>query len=513
MFGVWGFIKMEHCLTDSFYGTIRLFVINPPFHNELIPWQLEFSRWLIFLAFIIFTFRLFFEILAPQFINNLIIKLFYRNHIVICGLNKITNNLIEKFGNEKIIVLAEETNKYAEIVKTKGKKLLIGNFADENFWKKAKLKKASQIYAVNENDKINVKIAQSVFSYLENKKMKNKALKCFVAIKDRELKTILEETDLFKYKTNTFDGTVFNINEIGIKYGIAMNIDKILPENITTVPKILLVGLTEKTEIVLLNLAHCLTMKQEKFEFTIVEENEKAKNLFRKKYTYLWNFADINFVDKIEIEQQYNSILICSENPTETIKQAVSIRNILAKNEPNILVFYDNSDTFSKVFYRLKDRNIVLINLFEEIANYVFDLESKESRKIEEKAKQAHHFWNVIYKMDKEWDTTSGHFKQSNRNQILDNYLRTYIAFGEKFENMKNRLISFSDKDKKTLAMMEHRRWMLEKYENGWTAGTRNDEFKRHDYLIHWNELPEKQQSKDEVSIDLMIKLLNNQSK
>ena len=162
------------------------------------------------------------------------------------------------------------------------------------------------------------------------------------------------------------------------------------------------------------------------------------------------------------------------------------------------------------MFYRLKDKNIVLINLFEELANYVFDLESEKSRKIEEKAKEAHKYWNDIYKMDKEWDAISGHFKQSNRNQVLDNYLRTYIAFGVKFEDIKNRLISFSDKDKRTLAMMEHRRWMIEKYENGWSVGTRNDEFKRHDCLIHWDGLPEKQQSKDEVAIDLMIKLVNS---
>jgi hypothetical protein len=160
----------------------------------------------------------------------------------------------------------------------------------------------------------------------------------------------------------------------------------------------------------------------------------------------------------------------------------------------------------------LKDRNVVLINLFEEIVNYIFDLENEKSRKIEEKAKEAHNFWNDIFGKKKEWDTMSGHFKQSNRTQVLDNYLRTYIALGEKLENI-NRPISFSDVDKETLSMMEHRRWMLEKYENGWKAGTRNDEFKRHDCLIQWNELPRKQQSKDEIAIDLMVKLLNNQSK
>jgi len=59
--------------------------------------------------------------------------------------------------------------------------------------------------------------------------------------------------------------------------------------------------------------------------------------------------------------------------------------------------------------------------------------------------------------------------------------------------------------------MMEHRRWMLEKSENGWVPGERNDEFKRHDCFLPWEELSEEQQAKDYDAINLMIKLLNKQ--
>ena len=517
--GLLGFSE-KYCFPDNLYETFRLFFLNISTDELGVSYSLQWAKWLILAAFLWATFRLFFEIITPQFFKRVIIKLFYHNHIIICGLNKITISLIEKLGDEKIIVLAEETNEYAETLKTKGKKLLIGNFADDFFWERAKLDRAIKLYTVTNNDKTNVKIAQSVFTCLEKLKRKNNPLKCFVLIKDRELKTILEETALFKYKTNTFDGTIFSINEMGIKYGITNNVDKILPAKMEIAPKILLVGLTEKTEVVLLNLAHCLTMNREKFNFTIVEKAVEAISAFKKKYDYLFNdsneFAEINFVDEADFENQYDSIIVCTENQVEAIKQAVSIRYTLATNKPNIFIFWDSSDTFSEVLEKEgnnKDRNIILINLFEEIVNYVFDLESGRSRKIEEKAKEAHHFWNVIYKMNKEWDTMQGHFKQSNRNQVLDNYLRAYIAFGEKFDDIKNRLVSFSDTDKETLAMMEHRRWMIEKYDNGWKAGIRNDEFKRNDCLIPWNELDENQKSKDFDAINLMIKLLNNQDR
>jgi len=524
-FGIWGFFKMKLGWSDIFYETMRLFVINPS-GNLVMSWQLEWARWLILATLLWFSFRLFFLIIAPQFVMEQSIKLFFRNHIIICGLNDFTFSLVNKFRDKKVIVLAKETNKYGEYLKTKNISLMIGDFTDEEFLKKTKILKASQVYAVTESDHLNVEISQTIYSLLERKK-RTEAIQCFTLINDLELKTFLEETALFKYKAHSFSGTIFNINKIGIKYGLFMNIDKILPKKIEVAPSILLIGLTEKTEIILLNLLHCLTMNREIFNFTIVEKDTESIKLFKKKFIYLDNpnekFANIIFVEEIQPEKQYNSIIICTNNPVEAIKQAISIRYLFAKNEPNILVFCDNSYSFTHVFdsennkkeeidvYSLKNRNIILINLFEEITNYVFDLESDGGRKIEEKAKQAHSFWNEIYNMDKKWDALSGHFKQSNRNQVLDNYLKTFIAFGEKFEKLKNHLISFSDKDKETLAIMEHRRWVLEKYESGWTLGVRNDEFKKHDCLISWDYLSVIQQRKDKDAVDLMVKLLSDQ--
>ncbi|MCL2132630.1 MAG: RyR domain-containing protein, partial [Lentimicrobiaceae bacterium] len=401
---------------------------------------------------------------------------------------------------KQILILAEETNQYAEILKTKGVKLLIGDFSDEDFWKRAKLGSASKLYAITDHDKTNVKIAQSVFSYLESGKMENDTLRCFVLIEDRKLKTILEESDLFKYKTDFFDSILFNINEMGIKYGIAMNIDKILPARMTTPPEILLVGFSEKTEMALLNLAHCLTMQRKPFRFTIAENNAGKIRAFEKQCRKLplRDFAEIEISDddmeKICTKKTFASILICVENPTDAIKQSVEIHYLLGKSAPNILLLCDDVDTFNTVLKEeLEKKKIFPINLFGQIAGYVFDLD----KNIEEKAKEAHNFWNTLYNQNKAWDEMTGHFKQSNRNQILENYLRMYIARGEKFEDFKPHTDSFSDDEKETLAMMEHRRWTLEKLDNGWVFGERDNDFKRHNCLIPWEKLPKEERAKD----------------
>ena len=512
---VCGFYQQGYNFSESLYRTFQLFFLNILFGEDgiEISCQLQWARWLILIAFLWATFRLFVEIIAPLFFKSQKIRFFYRDHIVICGLNKVTISLIDKFKDKKIIILAEEKNKYAENLRTKGVNLLIGGFSDEVFWKKAKIEKACMLYAIFDNDKMNIKIAQSVFSVLEKEK-RTESLKCFALINDRKLKNVLEESGIFKHQTNFFDITLVNTNEMGIKYGIAMNIDKILPIKIEIAPEILLVGLTAKTEIALLNLLHCLTMKQEVFKFTIVEENQEKIHLFKKKKGYLFEkkIAEIDFITEIKIEKQFDSILICLDSPIDAIKKADEIRCLLGEinHNKNILIFCNGINVFNNILKKeWEERNIFVINIFDEIAGYVFNL----NKDIEEKAKEAHYFWNTLHNQGTEWDELTGHFKQSNRNQILDNYLRFYIARSENFGDLKNRLISFSDKERETLAMMEHRRWLLEKFDNGWSFGKRNNELKRHDCLCCWGKLPEEQQAKDYNAIDLMAKLLNSQTK
>ena len=503
--GITGYYNEGLGYFSGFYETGRFFLLNHAFQfNAKINVWLEISRWTAFIVFLMVSGAIILKVFEEFWTSIKIRQL--NNHVIVCGLNKITISLTEKFKDKKIIVLAEETNKYAKELNTKGIKLLIGDLSGKDFLQKAKINKARRVYIIINNDKKNIKTAQTISSSLKNRP---EPLKCFILINDYKLKSILEETAMFKNTSTSIDCIPFNINELGIKYGISNGISEILPSKIETQPEILIIGLTEKTEIALFNLAQCLTMKREVFKFSVIEENKEKIRLFEKKYTYLREFAEINFLSEINAKKQYASILICIENQTEAIKNAISIRYLLCKNEPNIHVFCNESDTISDVLkVELTKKRIFIINLFEQIANYVFDLDMN----IEEKAKEVHYFWNEIYDMNVRWEELSGHFKQSNRNQILDNYVKVYIAFGKKFNDVKD--TSLTKEQEETLAIIEHRRWMIEKYGNGWTFGEINDnEFKRRDCLIPWQKLPENQKTKDYDVINLLIKLLINQDK
>ena len=530
LFGIIGFKDFD--TSGKLYETFRLFLLNYQFEVSISPY-LEISRWLIFLVFLFVSFKLFVTIIAPRFFQNKLIQYFYKDHIIICGLNETGVALIEQLEGHQIVIITNENNHYNESLKHRKVKTIISNIVDKNVLNAAKVCAAKRLYLVTNDDKKNIEIAYTAYSLLKKQAPQaGQTLKCYTLVKDKELKILLEESALFKYTITEgeqffFDGILFNVNEMGIKYGISLNIEKILPQKIETTTEILIFGLTDKAENVILNLAHCLTMNRDIFRFTIMEECENTVTLFKKKYSYLHDFAKFEYINNLSNIFEYKrftSIFICLEDQIEAIKKALSIRYIVSENQPNIIVFCNESDSLNKILntkennqpegstFPLDNRNIYLINPFAKIAHYFFDLE-KDDDNIEAKAKKIHDFWKTKYKLTTEYASISEHFKQTNRNQILDNYLRTYIAVGEKFDfQRKGALIHFSDKDMETLAIMEHRRWMIEKYSNGWRYGAeRNDEFKIHPCLQPWEKLPYKEKMKDYDAIYFMTGVLNKE--
>jgi len=158
--------------------------------------------------------------------------------------------------------------------------------------------------------------------------------------------------------------------------------------------------------------------------------------------------------------------------------------------------------------YTLKERNIHLINLMEEYFAF-FNLDKKitayAEKANEEYNKLCQHQPNNKSKSN-EYNDLSEHFKQSNRNQCLDNYFKFFIATGNNFDfEYKGKPVVFNETDKQNLAIMEHRRWMLEKYANGWKYGKeRNDKFKVNPFLKDWHKIDKPIQQYDYIPINMI---------
>jgi hypothetical protein len=243
---------------------------------------------------------------------------------------------------------------------------------------------------------------------------------------------------------------------------------------------------------------------------------------FLKDNEYLTDFVKIDIVNGNHktIDKIFTSIFVCLNNHLESIKESAYLRALLGNNEINIITFYDGFDSLNEILNTsgenvlpFKDKNIFLINTFEETVKYVLGLD--EESEMEIMAEEAHNMWRKkdeygnFIKND-EYRTHAEHFKQSNRNQGFDFYLKTFIALKKDFDSLRCQCTtSFSNEEKESLAIMEHRRWMLEKYAKGWKMGEmRNNDFKIHPDLKPWELLPQSVKDKDFVTVDLMIEKL-----
>jgi hypothetical protein len=512
--GIWGFTELsetQYGVGGALWETFRLF--DREYHAHDVPPGLAAAQWLLLFAFLWLSLKVIITIIAPDLISNLVVRLFYRNHIVICGSGGMASALVDANAGRRIIVLAESEDDHSRALRHRGVKLVFcGERFDAHFLRRAKIGLASRVWIATGDDGRNVEVAETVFSIVSGGR-RNGALKCYTVIEDRALKGLLDETRLFKYRTDGFDPTLFNIDEMGVKYAIAMNIEGIVPAKPDTVPEILVAGLTGRAAAVILDLAHCLTPNREPLHFTVVESDAEKVAAFRKKYPWLDDFAAIEYVEEAEAvcaRRRFASVFVCLDNRVEAVRAAISIRNAIGDDRPDIFLLYSGAGGFIEMLDP-RARNIVPTDTLHEAVRYVVELDPQ----VEEHARAAHDSWRKRdvegnFAEQDEYHTLSAHFKQTNRNQVLDNYLRTWIVAGERFGAARYAPVAFSDHDIETLAMMEHRRWMIEKLDDGWRYAPRSDtRFKRRNNLVPWDELPDDEKKKDYDAITLMIKLLN----
>ena len=110
----------------------------------------------------------------------------------------------------------------------------------------------------------------------------------------------------------------------------------------------------------------------------------------------------------------------------------------------------------------------------------------------------------------KPWSELSEHYKESNRLQA-DDIFRKLWRCGYTVRLARTspvEPITFNPEEIEIMAIMEHKRWMEEKADKGWTCGVRDDFKKTHPCLVEWDELTESDKDKDRVTVKIIPSLL-----
>jgi len=106
----------------------------------------------------------------------------------------------------------------------------------------------------------------------------------------------------------------------------------------------------------------------------------------------------------------------------------------------------------------------------------------------------------------KPWSELSEQYKESNRRQADDIFRKLWIC-GYTVRLARTspvKPITFNVDEINIMAIIEHKRWMEEKTEKGWTCGERDDLQKTHPCLVRWDELSDSDKEKDRKTVQII---------
>lgn len=545
-------------LCASLYLTLKLFTMSLNINESIVPVLLNILRFVspLLLASAILNF---FFTKTKKYWTYLNVRLFFKNHIIFCGLSDIAIILINDYlkinKNCKIIVIEDdETKIFNYLFKKIHVKLINSNALDFEILKKSRIFKAKTVFALTDNEKFNISIANEIQElYLKYPRKKGNLLNVIIHLSDfyniRIFKNFQEK------KIPNLDYHAFNIYQ----KAAAFIVDKYSPDLYMPIsdsdefsPNILVHGLDICGENVIVESAHLYHFANlKKPQITVVDSDIiSKKQLFLKKYPFIEEVVEIEFYEEIEFfssflksQENISVCFICDRNDAESILIARRYRQVLFnKNLKNDNAFNRKIETNTKL---LSEPIIVInlaktpdiLNLFENISSTsqklnihienMFDnvcsqkLLADDREVIDDIAKQFH---NTYLKLDsreleKNWESLTDEGKDFNR------YPARHIAIKLRYlgAELVDRKIEKPDFDfdkisahqKITLAKMEHNRWNAEKFLTGFVAGKDNFEkdfykllkenLKWHKDLQPWEELTDVEKHKDEMLNEIKI--------
>ncbi|MFX0033657.1 MAG: RyR domain-containing protein [Candidatus Hodarchaeota archaeon] len=453
--------------SNILFQVLRLYALQ----NEIIPPELplEIAKFICPLSLTYLAVLTLITVFQEHF-TKLRLK-FFKNHIIICGLNKWTSELIKSIilttkrrkRKRQIVVISKELdNEYKAKIDDLGVIILYGNYSDAFILNKANICKAKHLIAFTEEDSKNMEIAINAKDII--KKKHKKKVKCFVHIKDQHLYSSFSKHNIFQEDSEFLEIKIYNnyTNDARVLFlSTPFEIDIDTGDKIKH-PHLLIIGFGHLGESVLLQaIKMCHYADDRGIKITILEKKAKAlekhflfhyPEILSEKKGWEKPLTDISFLNsnfnnlkKVEAQIKYidqnhpvTAIIICIEEETNAIKFGVDLIPMLARFEAEldseqipiklhfpISVYLDENEDIFKLPSNYPISAFGLINYtcsHEIVINEMLDLIAKaiheDYRQKQEKEKQK----EKQLPMERmpfivEWDKLSPAIKDSNRQQ------------------------------------------------------------------------------------------------
>jgi voltage-gated potassium channel Kch len=541
---------------DRLYDTVLLFkmtlILPPPF-----PWELELAQWLAPVAVVYTAFSAAAAIFAQQW-AELRVRLFFRGHVIVCGLGNCGARLAPAFRAQglRVVVVDKDLSEAAdpaglEGCRTQGIPVVTGDATDAHVLRRAGITRAGYLVAVCGNDETNADVALAARRALApaagapSPGGRGRVLRCFIQVGDDRLCRLLEESVLADPSRAYVRLEFFNVVRSGLK-ALLDEYGAVLLEG-TVPPHLVVVGPGRLARHLVAEAARrwWLVRAQDGERCRITLVSAEAKDsvlLLHERYPALRTACDLVACEADPSEPESPPVAIALEAPVgrclavvcsddddaATVRATIVVRRSLPEGVPVVVCTrgrsalpgllggrgsggLPNVQSFG-LFDRACSPDILLNGVPEELAQSVHA--DYVRRRQEEIAQMAH----ALYVENRQsggslpaddpsllpWEKLPEILKESNRDQAAD-IGRKLAMIGCHLEPSPSWDASprpFSPEEIELLGRAEHDRWCEERKRNGWQLGpVRDPVAKTHPDLVPWDNLTERVKDLDREAV------------
>lgn len=532
--------------SDSFwnvsYYTFRL--INPvaaPLQGPLNI-ELQIARFLTAVAGFYIAIEALLSIFRNQ-VQSLRVRRM-KGHTIICGLGQKGLLLADRYrmeGEPVVVIESDEGNPMLGHCMDKGVVILMGNAADPQLLRKARVHMAQRLIAVCGNDGANAEVALHARQLVPGR---NRALPCLLHIVDLQLWGLLRERELRMGVANTFRLSFFNIYESGARALLNAHPPSGSATDPTApLPHILIVGMGRLGKSLLINAAkrwrNSSNAVNGKLRISIVDRMaSRRRESLIVSYPQLEKVCELRPLDmdadSPEFERgeflyepdgrcEVSGIYVCLGDEPAALTAALKLNRCLKPLKIPIVVRMNLGGGLSTLLQKsnegdMRPGNVHAFPMLEATCTP----ESIWGGSINEMLARAIHedyVRNAIKRGDTPqtnpsmapWDNLPPNLKESNRNQA--EYITVKLRqLGYDFDmttDWDRPPLEFTAQEVEEMAKMEHIRFVDERLREGWKLGpVKDSEKKISPTLIPWGELSEMEKDKDRDPVRAIPALL-----
>ncbi len=512
-------IGRQLSIWDSIYFTLQLFALEFD-HTGKLPWELQVSRFLAPSVIVYTALKAIFVIFRDQF--QLFRMRFVRDHVVICGLDKMGVLLASTFcdqGYRVVCLNLGNTNAGIDHLRNHGAIVLTGHTSSSKLLRKARVDRASYLISANEDDGINADIAVHARKLVKHRT--RGVLNCFIHISDPELVALLKEKEIETQQSDAVRINYFNIYNSGAR--ALLQTFPAFDDETSEHHHLLLVGLGQPGEGLLLRVAWLWNTSSKhgnKLQVTLIDSNAESKYVrLAAQYPHLSELCEIKAIEmtipSAEFQQgsylrnsndrnKITKIYICLNNDSDGLLAALTLRQHMRDEKIPVIVCmkhktglatllqgntgrdYEGIDAFG-LLEQTCQPDLLLGGTHEMLARAIHhDYVCKEK----EKGETANTNPSIVA-----WDDLPETLKNSNRRQSdhIGEKLKLAGYDIRPLSDWNATLFKFSDTEIESLAELEHARWNEERFHDGWryAPGEKNTDKKTSPWLVGWDKLPD----------------------